>query len=103
MEQGSRATIELNIRDFMYKKQFQRKMNPLFIILTKEGLIFIISSIITYKIMGGGIVWLLVFAFAGKYIYKEKFKYQYHEFENLWVIRILSSLKNKRKFVSHEL
>ncbi|CAA6808084.1 MAG: Unknown protein [uncultured Sulfurovum sp.] len=90
-----------NLDEYLYKKQFQETMNPIFMFLTKEGIIYLTLSIITYLWSDGGVVWLLFFFLIGKYIYKNKFNYKYYEYEKLWIIQLISKYINHRKVTSH--
>ncbi|HHO42343.1 MAG TPA: hypothetical protein ENN12_03185, partial [Epsilonproteobacteria bacterium] len=78
-EYGKRVDID----EFLYKKQFQRRINPLYIPLTKEGFFLCVLAYLVFIEMSGGLFFVLMFALAIAYIYKNRFSYKYTEFEQL--------------------
>jgi hypothetical protein len=103
-QQEEDQRVRYDLDEFMYKRQFQRRMNPVYLPLTKEGAGLIAFAYVVFLSWGGGIEWLLAFGLLTSWVYKNKFRYRYYEVEQLWGIQKLSTLLTKRRkhLLEHE-
>lgn len=90
---------KLNLDEFLYKKQFHRKMSPMFLLLDKLGVFLVIIAWYSYDKVSF-LTWILSVSFAYYTIYKKYFNLNYYEFEELYLIKkvrlFLYPPKNKK-------
>ena len=90
---------KLNLDEFLYKKQFQRKMSPAFLLLDKLGFFLVVGAWYLFDKVSF-LVWILSVSFAYYTIYKKYFNLNYYEFEELYLIKkvrlFLYPPKNKK-------
>ena len=100
------------VLNFLYNTQNRRRINPLYGIFTKEGLLYVIAGYILFVEMGKGVVVFVFYLGLGLYIYKEKLNYRFYQKERLYFYhRITEYLKHREnvpkyvkiiKFLTHK-
>jgi len=91
-------------REFIYKYQFQRGLNPMYIPFTKAG--FFLTAIVAVMTYYGntGLMFTLTYALLYWVIYKSYFDYKYTEIERLWLFALWNNFivkRRKKPFVSN--
>ncbi len=83
-------------REFIYKYQFQRGLNPMYIPFTKKG--FILTVFMFYMIYTGNTGLSLTFLSALLYwwIYRSDFDYRFNERERVWLFALWNNFITRR-------
>lgn len=84
-------------RAFIYKLQFQRGLNPMYIPFTKKG--FFLVILIVFAIYSGwtGISLTFTSAVSFWWIYRTDFDYKYNEKERVWLFSLWNDFLTSRR------
>lgn len=90
------AELDQKEREFIYKLQFQRGLNPMYIPFTKKG--FILTMIVFTMIYFGytGLIFTLATALSYWWIYRSDFDYKFNERERVWVFALWNTFITER-------
>jgi len=75
------------MHEYLYSLQKRRRLIPVYIFLTKEGLWLLVEAYVLFSVFHAGTFGLLMFLLSFYLVWKFRFPYFYHERRHLWLCR----------------
>ncbi len=82
--------------EFIYKLQFQRGLNPMYIPFTKKGFILTVVVFTMIYLEYTGLIFTLATALAYWAIYRNAFDYKFNERERVWLFALWNEFITER-------